>query len=115
MKNFIRPLIVVGILGVIFAPQLMPFVSAVFYPVSEWKKDAEKIHNEQVEKNCNQFINAKYCTAPRERADRWLCSQRLAESHCAEYVDVGYLVLDEHREKYKDTKNGLYWQTMKGK
>jgi len=42
MKKIIRPLIVVGILGVIFAPQIMPFITAALYPVSEWRKDAER-------------------------------------------------------------------------
>lgn len=100
----IRPLIIVGILGVAFAPVLMPFVSAVLYPVSEWKKDAEIMRQGQEKKNCLQFINSKACAAPTDRMARWICSNNLSRSNCQRHVDVGYLILDEHKQKMDVTR-----------
>ena len=54
---------------------------------------------ESEQKNCQQFINAKFCTSPRNQYDRLVCSQRLAENHCGKYVDVGYLISDEHKQE----------------
>ena len=115
MKKFIRPLIVVGILGVIFAPQVMPFIYAVFYPVSEWQKDAEEMRAEGEKKNCHQIINAKYCTAPVDRTARWQCSNNLTDFNCSKYIDVGYLILEEHQHKTKELQKPFYWQTTKVK
>lgn len=64
-----------------------------------FQNEINEMRKESEQKNCQQAINAKFCTAPRNKYDRWICSERLAESHCDKYVDVGYLISDEHKQK----------------
>lgn len=63
-----------------------------------FQNEVNEMRMENEQKNCQQTIKAPFCTAPRDRGDRWICSERLAENHCGKYVDVGYLILDEHKE-----------------
>ena len=83
--------------------------------IKELKDEGDTIQIEQEQENCQVFINAKYCTAPRDRADRWTCSERLAESHCDKYVEVGYLILKEHKGKYDNQPEDWRMQMMKGR
>ena len=94
IRGLIFSLIIIGIISFFFRPHVAQQTAMMNY-----QKEAEMMRNEQEQKACNQFINAKFCTSPRDRYERFLCSQRLSEFHCSKHVDVGYLILEEHQQK----------------
>jgi len=60
-------------------------------------KEMNEIMAEQEQRNCQQVINSKACTAPTDRGARWICSKNLSDFNCKKHVDVGYLILEEHQ------------------
>lgn len=66
--------------------------------LANYHKEAELIRTEQEQRNCKQVITSKACTAPTDRGARWICSKHLTDFNCAKHVDVGYLILDEHKK-----------------
>ena len=97
MRNLIRAtlfgFIAIAITSYFFGGQFTQQAAMVNY-----QQEAEKIRTEQEQRACNQFIRSSMCTAPRDRFERTLCSKNLTDFHCDKYVDVGYLILDEHRQ-----------------
>ena len=98
IRGLIFGVLIIVIVSFFVGPQVTQKTAMVNY-----QKEAELIRNEQEQKACNQFINAKFCTSPRDRFERYMCSQRLSEFHCSKHVDVGYLILEEHQKKDKAT------------
>lgn len=103
MKLIIRALIFgflsITLISFFFGPQVSQQAAMVNY-----HKEAELMRNEQELKACKQFIEASFCTAARDRYERFICSQRLSEFNCEKHVDVGYLILDEHKHSAPENK-----------
>jgi len=64
----------------------------------QYQKEVEAMRIESEQRSCKQFIKAKFCTAPQDRFERYLCSKNLADFHCGKYVDVGNRILEEHQK-----------------